>query len=44
LADEDIHVSGDTMVDMPTIDAPTLTKNGLRRDPEMHQACKGNQC
>ena len=39
-----LHVSSGTIVDATIINAPSSTKNASgERDPEMHQAKKGNQ-
>lgn len=44
LKSQGLRVSGGTIVDATIINAPSSTKNqGMRRDPEMHQTCKGNQ-
>lgn len=44
LAENGLAVSRGTIVDATLIDAPTSTKNKEgKRDPEMHQAKKGNQ-
>ncbi len=44
LAAQGMKVSTGTIVDATVIDAPSSTKNATKsRDPEMHQAKKGNQ-
>jgi IS5 family transposase len=44
LADKGIRITTGTIVDATIIHAPSSTKNSSReRDPEMHQAKKGNQ-
>ncbi|TPG64656.1 IS5 family transposase [Pseudomonas arsenicoxydans] len=44
LGDRGLSLRQGTIVDATLIDAPTSTKNrGGKRDPEMHQAKKGNQ-
>ena len=45
LQEQGMQVSSGTMVDATIIEAPSSTKNASgERDPERHQAKKGEQC